>query len=113
LPFLPGLTKGPKSGNPEILQRLSIATNNDDNFPDETFFDMLMKCQASRIEEQRSSLPNEEDQENLDLNAQGGVRNGGGAANGPLQAPTVPDEDFFSLIQSPPSKFSMGSNSPS
>jgi len=38
-----------------------------------------MKCQGSRIEEQRSSLPPTNDL--------------------PVQhAPTVPDEDFFSLI---------------
>ena len=75
--FLPGLTK---SKQPEILQRLSVATNNDQSLPDENFFDMLMKCQGSRIEDQRSSLPLEGE---------------------PLQphAPTVPDEDFFSLIQ--------------
>ncbi|QQP42567.1 Uncharacterized protein FKW44_017274 [Caligus rogercresseyi] len=42
---------------PEILQRLSVATNNEHHFPDESFFEMLMKCQGSRIEEQRSSLP--------------------------------------------------------
>lgn len=76
--FLPGL---PKSKQPEILQRLSVAANNDENFPDETFFEMLMKCQGTRIEDQRSSLPLE-DSDNV------------------LQAaPTVPDEDFFSLIQ--------------
>ena len=46
----------------EILQRLSVATNNEENFPDESFFEMLMKCQGSRLEEQRSSLPNEENQ---------------------------------------------------
>eukprot|EP00095_Tigriopus_kingsejongensis_P004284 snap_masked-scaffold2020_size22516-processed-gene-0.3 protein:Tk04284 transcript:snap_masked-scaffold2020_size22516-processed-gene-0.3-mRNA-1 annotation:"hypothetical protein DAPPUDRAFT_22062" len=77
--FLPGLTK---SKQPEILQRLSVATNNDENFPDENFFEMLMKCQGTRIEDQRSSLPHEE------------------ASSSMLQAaPTVPDEDFFSLIQ--------------
>merc|ERR1719278_2490863 len=54
IPYLPGLTKAKQ---PEILQRLSVATGKDDQFPDESFFEMLMKCQGSRIEEQRSSLP--------------------------------------------------------
>ncbi len=104
--FLPGL---PKAKQPEILQRLSVATKNDESFPDDTFFEMLMKCQGTRIEDQRSSLPLE-----------GGV--GGARAPGmplppskmpqqpnqqpnqpqqqqPQHAPTVPDEDFFSLIQ--------------
>ena len=94
--FLPGL---PKSKQPEILQRLSIATTNNEDgqdFPDENFFEMLMKCQGTRIEDQRSSLPN-------------GGRNGAAnpahdAAGAPgddllASAPTVPDEDFFSLIQ--------------
>ncbi|KAI0221192.1 hypothetical protein LSAT2_027410, partial [Lamellibrachia satsuma] len=41
---------------------------------DDQFFEMLMKCQSSRLEDQRSSLPK-------------------------VVAPTVPDEDFFNLIQ--------------
>lgn len=79
-PFLPGLTK---ARQPEILQRLSVATNNDENFPDDSFFEQLMKCQGTRIEEQRSSLPSEEE-----------VVPPGEQPH----APTVPDEDFFSLI---------------
>ena len=78
--FLPGL---PRAKQPEILQRLSVATRNDEVFPDETFFEMLMKCQGTRIEDQRSSLPREEGRQ--EAQAQ--------------HAPTVPDEDFFSLIQ--------------
>ena len=88
---------------PEILQRLSVATNNEENFPDESFFEMLMKCQGSRLEEQRSSLPNE-NQENFEDNL---PQPPAGSANvppanvpqPPVHAPTVPDEDFFSLIQ--------------
>jgi len=50
--------------------------------PDESFLETLMKCQGSRIEEQRSSLPSTS-----------------GVLQLPVQhAPTVPDEDFFSLI---------------
>ena len=71
---------------------------------------MLMKCQGSRIEEQRSSLPNGDDiRDPLLLH----TRNAGGdkekegnpvEQQGPIlplppHAPTVPDEDFFSLIQ--------------
>merc|ERR1719361_3389332 len=52
--ILPGLNKAKQ---PEILQRLSVATSANDQFPEESFFEMLMKCQGSRIEEQRSSLP--------------------------------------------------------
>lgn len=44
------------------------------SLPDDDFFDNLMRCQGSRIEEQRSELPTR-----------------------PL-APTVPDEDFFALL---------------
>ena len=42
-----------------MVQRLSVAaaTDNEEDFPDETFFEALMKCQGSRIEDQRSSLP--------------------------------------------------------
>merc|ERR1739848_669289 len=44
IPYLPGLTKAKQ---PEILQRLSVATGKDDQFTDESFFEMLMKCQGS------------------------------------------------------------------
>merc|ERR1719266_554699 len=101
--ILPGLNKAKQ---PEILQRLSVATSANDQFPDESFFEMLMKCQGSRIEEQRSSLPAEElglprpplprggPAEDAHGNAQGGA-----PLTPPLEAPTVPDEDFFNLIQ--------------
>merc|ERR1719186_1583887 len=49
---LPGLTR---SKQPEILQRLSVATTDNDSF-----FEQLMKMQGTRIEDQRSSLPGEE-----------------------------------------------------
>ena len=96
--FLPGL---PKSKQPEILQRLSVATRNDQSFPDESFFEMLMKCQGTRIEDQRSSLPNNGAAGVLPP-AGGGAAGQAAAAGGdvplPPHAPTVPDEDFFSLI---------------
>merc|ERR1712156_630759 len=99
--ILPGLNKAKQ---PEILQRLSVATSANDQFPDESFFEMLMKCQGSRIEEQRSSLPASE----LGLhqprggpaeNAHGNPPAGAPPLTPPLEAPTVPDEDFFNLIQ--------------
>uniref|UniRef100_A0A1A9WT79 G-protein-signaling modulator 2 n=1 Tax=Glossina brevipalpis TaxID=37001 RepID=A0A1A9WT79_9MUSC len=58
--------------------------------PDDAFLDMLMRCQSSRLEEQRSELP----KPNLVFDAETPrqVSNFGRAAN------TVPDDDFFSLI---------------
>ncbi len=97
--FLPGL---PKAKQPEILQRLSVATKNDESFPDDTFFEMLMKCQGTRIEDQRSSLPHEGANNGAGHRPQqqGAAPAPGGQAAQPAQhAPTVPDEDFFSLIQ--------------
>ena len=73
-------------------QRLSVATTDKDSLPDDTFFEQLMKMQGTRIEDQRSSLPG------VDLPE---VRGGGAAevaAAAPIPAPTIPDEDFFSLI---------------
>ena len=108
VPFLPGLTRSSKQP-PEILQRLSLATNNEEHFPDESFFEMLMKCQGSRIEEQRSSLPNGGDLYDPSLlHARNATGSNGNKSNLgeqqpsvplPPHAPTVPDEDFFSLIQ--------------
>ncbi|XP_063865897.1 G-protein-signaling modulator 2-like isoform X6 [Scylla paramamosain] len=73
LPQLPGL-----NNQQVILQRLSVAASDSTPLPDDNFFDMLMRCQGSRIEDQRSSLPNESSLTH--------------------SAPTVPDDDFFSLI---------------
>ncbi|KAG9338410.1 hypothetical protein AGOR_G00239750 [Albula goreensis] len=52
-----------------------LIANADNTEPDEDFFDMLVKCQGSRLDDQRCAPPPP-------------------AAKGP----TVPDEDFFSLI---------------
>ena len=104
---LPGLNKAKQ---PEILQRLSVATSANDQFPDESFFEMLMKCQGSRIEEQRSSLPASElsglqpphiggPPEDPGVAPPGGNPVAGAPLTPPLEAPTVPDEDFFNLIQ--------------
>lgn len=62
--------------------------------PDEPFFDMLMRCQGSRYEEQRSELP----KNNIVLDVETNE-----AANVTVRQQvnprsTLPDEDFFSLI---------------
>ncbi|XP_067940702.1 G-protein-signaling modulator 2-like [Watersipora subatra] len=63
---------------------LSEQAGQGDGVPDDNFFDQLMRCQSTRLEEQRTTLPR------------------GGAATGKdvnqMSAPTVPDEDFFSMI---------------
>uniref|UniRef100_A0A3B3RT93 G protein signaling modulator 1 n=1 Tax=Paramormyrops kingsleyae TaxID=1676925 RepID=A0A3B3RT93_9TELE len=53
-----------------------LCVDGDPQEPGDDFFNMLIKCQSSRINDQRCSPPDP----------------------GP-RAPTVPDEDFFSLIQ--------------
>ncbi len=64
---------------------------------------MLMKCQGSRIEEQRSFLPM--NSVNNPVEAAAAAASVASASNPsvenniPMHAPTVPDEDFFSLIQ--------------
>ncbi|XP_071482552.1 uncharacterized protein [Diadema antillarum] len=68
LPGLPGLR-----ANDNVLGKL--LAKGELTGPDDEFFEMLMRCQGARIEDQRSTLPM------------------------PAPAPTVPDEDFFSLIQ--------------
>ncbi|XP_077986446.1 G-protein-signaling modulator 2-like isoform X2 [Glandiceps talaboti] len=68
LPKLPGL----RTDNPTMLEQL---VTNESQVPDDNFFDMLMRCQGSRIDDQRSNPPPAP------------------------KAPTVPDEDFFNLIQ--------------
>merc|ERR550519_3174497 len=87
---LPGLTR---SKQPEILQRLSVATTDKDSLPDDSFFEQLMKMQGTRIEDQRSSLPGEDGNE-----GNSGGQNLGMGPPQPVAAPTMPDEDFFSLI---------------
>lgn len=57
--------------------------------PDDAFLDMLMRCQGSRLEEQRSELP----RTNVTLDAEDA-----NARKSSVIGATVPDEDFFSLI---------------
>ncbi|XP_033119139.1 G-protein-signaling modulator 2-like [Anneissia japonica] len=63
---LPGL----RGKDEELLSKLKEASS----VPDDDFFDMLIRCQGTRIEDQRTDAPER------------------------VRAPTVPDEDFFSLI---------------
>ncbi|KAB7497294.1 G-protein-signaling modulator 2 [Armadillidium nasatum] len=74
LPNLPGLT------NQKVLNSFPKPSTEDSSLPDDNFFDMLMRCQGSRLEDQRSTLP--VDNRNVISS----------------QAPTVPDDDFFALI---------------
>ncbi|XP_067012143.2 G-protein-signaling modulator 2 [Anabrus simplex] len=84
LPHLPGLHPPAQS---QVLQRLSMgAVGDTTGGPDDTFLEMLMRCQGSRLEDQRSTLPSEGEQEST------------GSPRPPTRGPTVPDEDFFSLI---------------
>ncbi|XP_062546647.1 G-protein-signaling modulator 2 [Armigeres subalbatus] len=62
--------------------------------PDDAFLDMLMRCQGSRIEEQRSELPTP----NITMDAEAGGDRRAPAVGNPNSGATVPDEDFFSLI---------------
>ncbi|XP_076840641.1 G protein signaling modulator 2, like isoform X2 [Brachyhypopomus gauderio] len=69
---LPGLRLD-KSGSQSVLSQLIASA--DGKEPEEDFFDMLIKCQGSRLDDQRCAAPPP-------------------APRGP----TVPDEDFFSLV---------------
>ncbi|XP_031711242.1 G-protein-signaling modulator 2 isoform X2 [Anarrhichthys ocellatus] len=69
---LPGLRLNQNS-NRAVLSHLMA--NADNAEPDDDFFNMLVKCQGSRLDDQRCAPPPP-----------------------PARGPTVPDEDFFSLI---------------
>jgi G-protein signaling modulator 2 len=87
--LLPGL-KGSNLSN--LVTSESAATKPE---PDEPFFDMLMRCQGSRIEEQRSELP----KSNIVMDAENGDPAGNTRRSpGGRNTNTLPDEDFFSLI---------------
>uniref|UniRef100_A0A673YVU7 G-protein-signaling modulator 2-like n=1 Tax=Salmo trutta TaxID=8032 RepID=A0A673YVU7_SALTR len=67
---LPGLRLNRHSSQAVLSHLMANADNTE---PDDDFFDMLVKCQGSRLDDQRCAPP-------------------------PARGPTVPDEDFFSLI---------------
>uniref|UniRef100_A0A3Q1FRE2 G protein signaling modulator 2 n=1 Tax=Acanthochromis polyacanthus TaxID=80966 RepID=A0A3Q1FRE2_9TELE len=69
---LPGLRLNQNSSQ-AVLSHLMASADNAE--PDDDFFDMLVKCQGSRLDDQRCAPPPP-----------------------PVRGPTVPDEDFFSLI---------------
>lgn len=82
LPDFPGLRASPR-----VLSRLMAGNNDGDcDSPNDAFIEMVMRCQATRIEDQRSNLP--------DLT----VTNGGIGSTGQHSCPTVPDEDLFARI---------------
>ncbi|XP_051983957.1 G-protein-signaling modulator 2-like isoform X2 [Xyrauchen texanus] len=74
---LPGLHTLTEHSNTNSRQMIlsQIMTSTDTTEPDDKFFDILVKCQGSRLDDQRCAAP---------LPSSRG--------------PTVPDEDFFSLI---------------
>lgn len=69
---LPGLRLDQRHSQ-DVLSKLMATA--DGKEPDEDFFDMLIKCQGSRLDDQRCAPPPP-----------------------PTRGPTVPDDDFFSLI---------------
>lgn len=73
---------------PSSLQKLTESARN--SIPDDSFLDQLVRCQASRLEDQRSPLPVPAVDVESDAPAPRNPTNKSGA--------TVPDEDFFSLI---------------
>ncbi|XP_053106322.1 G-protein-signaling modulator 2 isoform X1 [Hemicordylus capensis] len=68
---LPGLRLN-QHNNQSVLSHLMASSNSE---PEDDFFDILIKCQGSRLEDQRCAPP-----------------------PSIAKGPTVPDEDFFSLI---------------
>ncbi|XP_051955706.1 G-protein-signaling modulator 2-like isoform X2 [Xyrauchen texanus] len=69
---LPGLRLDQRQSQ-DVLSKLMASADAKES--DEDFFDMLIKCQGSRLDDQRCAPPPP-----------------------PTRGPTVPDEDFFSLI---------------
>ncbi|CAJ1061094.1 G-protein-signaling modulator 2-like isoform X2 [Xyrichtys novacula] len=69
----PAQITNPESHTPSLFSRLEASAEQPEG--DDVFFDMLVKCQGSRLNDQRCAAPPS-------------VNKG----------PTVPDEDFFSLI---------------
>lgn len=92
----PPINSQPTTANP---RGATTTAKPNEPAPDDAFLDMLMRCQGSRLEEQRSELPRpsvtqDVEQGELPNNNRRGCIN----ANTNNAGATVPDEDFFSLI---------------
>ncbi|XP_017472544.1 PREDICTED: G-protein-signaling modulator 2 [Rhagoletis zephyria] len=91
-------SSGPTSGSHHGHGQLA-RSNTTTQQPDDAFLEMLMRCQGSRLEEQRSELP----RSNITMDAEAPTRasaidRGRSGGNSAAGGRTVPDEDFFSLI---------------
>ncbi|XP_056643954.1 G-protein-signaling modulator 2 isoform X1 [Diorhabda sublineata] len=84
LPHLPGL----QSNSRQILSD-PHRSNSVNSVPDDNFLDQLVRCQDSRLEDQRSPLP---------VAAVDAETDPPPPTNSSKSGATVPDEDFFSLI---------------
>uniref|UniRef100_A0A668AWP4 G protein signaling modulator 2, like n=1 Tax=Myripristis murdjan TaxID=586833 RepID=A0A668AWP4_9TELE len=73
LSHFPGLRLSISDPTPSLYSHLEANAEHPEG--DDVFFDMLVKCQGSRLNDQRCAAPSP-----------------------PTKGPTVPDEDFFSLI---------------
>ncbi|KAI1290108.1 G-protein-signaling modulator 2 [Halotydeus destructor] len=116
----PSYAMGPGNVNnnhPRTLQRMATVQSENHprasqarqmslgGMPDDDFFEMIIRSQASRLEDQRSSLPLEPDSQQMAVNPSSltlkrssetpGLAD---SATSPEGASTVPDDDFFSLI---------------
>lgn len=95
--LLPGYKRSEKNADlPPIMQEANAASGDTKAEPDEPFFDMLMRSQSSRYDEQRSELPITSVVQDVESNDNSNVqpRREGVTQN----RTTLPDEDFFSLI---------------
>lgn len=95
--LLPGYKRSEKNAElPPIVQETAESSSDNKGEPDEPFFDMLMRSQSSRYDEQRSELPKTSVIHDVESNDNNNVqpRREGSTQN----RTTLPDEDFFSLI---------------
>lgn len=88
--LLPGWKRSDKNPAPQLAD---VGGSNKSE-PDEPFFDMVMRCQGSRYDEQRSELPKNSVVHDAETSEVGAVP----VRNQPNPRSTLPDEDFFSLI---------------
>lgn len=88
LPYLPGLNTNPKH---QATMKTPVRTPQD---ADDSFIDMVLRCQSSRLEDQRSPLPAASIIQ--DAEEEPNQRSNG---NNIQSTTTVPEEDLFALIQ--------------